>query len=36
MLSEVALSIAGNLAIPYYANREVAIVIGNGSGENSR
>jgi TRAP-type uncharacterized transport system substrate-binding protein len=36
MLWEIALGIAGDPAIPYYGNRDVAIVIGNGSGENFR
>ncbi|PZC49117.1 MAG: hypothetical protein C1O27_000486 [Chloroflexi bacterium] len=33
MLWEIALGVAGDPSIPYYANRDVAIYIGNGSGE---
>jgi len=33
---EIALGIAGDPAIPYYGNRDVALIIGNGSGENLR
>jgi TRAP-type uncharacterized transport system substrate-binding protein len=33
MLWEIALGYAGDPAIPYYGNRDVAIFIGNGSGE---
>ena len=33
MLWEIALGIAGDTSIPYYGNRDVQIVIGNGSGE---
>jgi TRAP-type uncharacterized transport system substrate-binding protein len=33
MLWEIALGIAGDPTIPYYGNRDIAIVIGNGSGE---
>jgi len=36
MLWEIALGVAGDFAIPYHGNRDVAIVIGNGSGENFR
>lgn len=34
MLWEIALGVAGDTSIPYYGNRDVAIMIGNGSGEN--
>lgn len=34
MLWEIALGIAGDPSIPYYGNRDIAISIGNGSGEN--
>ena len=34
MLWEIALGVAGDTSIPYYGNRDVAIFIGNGSGEN--
>jgi TRAP-type uncharacterized transport system substrate-binding protein len=33
MLWEIALGIAGDPSIPYYGNRDIAIAIGNGSGE---
>src|SRR6185295_5344209 len=33
MLWEIALGIAGDPSIPYYGNRDIAIFIGNGSGE---
>ena len=33
MLWEIALGLAGDTSIPYYGNRDVAIVVGNGSGE---
>ena len=36
MLWEIALDIAGDPAIPYYGNRDIAIVIGSGSGESFR
>lgn len=34
MLWEIALGYAGDPAIPYYANRDVAVFVGNASGEN--
>ncbi len=33
MLWEIALGMAGDQSIPYYGNRDIAIYIGNGSGE---
>lgn len=33
MLWEIALGLAGDTSIPYYGNRDVAITVGNGSGE---
>jgi TRAP-type uncharacterized transport system substrate-binding protein len=33
MLWEIALGIAGDPSIPYYGNRDIAIHIGNGSGD---
>lgn len=33
MLWEIALGIAGDPSIPYTGNRDIAIIIGNGSGE---
>jgi TRAP-type uncharacterized transport system substrate-binding protein len=33
MLWEIALGVAGDPSIPYYGNRDIAIYIGNGSGE---
>src|SRR5437870_3923906 len=33
MLWEIALGMAGDPSIPYYGNRDVSLVIGNGSGE---
>src|SRR5438105_12327685 len=33
MLWEIALGMAGNPAIPYYGNRDISLVIGNGSAE---
>jgi TRAP-type uncharacterized transport system substrate-binding protein len=34
MLWEIALGFAGDPSIPYFGNRDIAIVVGNGSGEN--
>jgi TRAP-type uncharacterized transport system substrate-binding protein len=34
MLWEIALGYAGDPSIPYYANRDVAVFVGNASGEN--
>ena len=36
MLWEIALGVAGDTSIPYYGNRDIAIMIGNGSGESFR
>jgi TRAP-type uncharacterized transport system substrate-binding protein len=36
MLWEIALGVAGDTSIPYYGNRDVAVLIGNGSAENFR
>jgi TRAP-type uncharacterized transport system substrate-binding protein len=33
MLWEIALGLAGDPSIPYYGNRDISLVIGNGSGE---
>jgi TRAP-type uncharacterized transport system substrate-binding protein len=33
MLFEIALGIASDQSIPYYGNRDIAVFIGNGSGE---
>ncbi|MBV9577465.1 MAG: hypothetical protein JO057_02625, partial [Chloroflexi bacterium] len=33
MLWEIALGMAGDPAIPYYGNRDISLVIGNGSAE---
>ena len=33
VLWEIALGVAGDPSIPYYGNRDIAIYIGNGSGE---
>jgi TRAP-type uncharacterized transport system substrate-binding protein len=33
MLWEIALGLAGDPSIPYYGNRDISIVVGNGSGE---
>jgi TRAP-type uncharacterized transport system substrate-binding protein len=33
MLWEIALGLAGDTTIPYYGNRDIAITVGNGSGE---
>jgi TRAP-type uncharacterized transport system substrate-binding protein len=33
MLWEIALGIAGDPSIPYYGNRDISLVIGNGSGD---
>ena len=36
MLWEIALGVAGDPAIPYYGNRDISVVIGNGSAESFR
>jgi hypothetical protein len=36
MLWEIAVGVAGDPSIPYYGNRDIAIFIGNGSGERFR
>jgi TRAP-type uncharacterized transport system substrate-binding protein len=33
MLWEIALGLAGDPSIPYYGNRDISLVVGNGSGE---
>jgi TRAP-type uncharacterized transport system substrate-binding protein len=33
MLWEIALGLAGDRSIPYYGNRDIAVTVGNGSGE---
>src|SRR5688500_19046286 len=36
MLWEIALGVAGDPSIPYYGNRDIAIMIGNGAQEEFR